>query len=309
MDGQELEEASSPSQADGVLSDTDDTQGDAASLSMANGSSLHHGSLKYNHHHNNSPLLRLPPELRNYIYELAVVPVNGVAGVYPWDRVRAARDRTAVQPPITQTCRKIRNEALPIFYDCSVLYLKPDYWVSPEMMKREMHHERYWEALNFMAGIGEKNRANLAHIVVEVNGVIYEPGEEYAVRVTRSILQEYIPQNKAVAISVLNRKNVKELPALAQDYFENMRRWYGVGDDEDSDLVEEDDQDLEEEDDRALWEEDDNDLWEEDDSNQGEEDDSEGEDDNSYGVSDEQSEHDHTYLVYVKLKCQIGCSV
>jgi hypothetical protein len=112
-----------------------------------------------------------------------------------------------------------------------------------------------------------------------------------------------------VAISVLNRKNVKELPALAQDYFENMRRWYGVGDDEDSDLVEEDDQDLEEEDDRALWEEDDNDLWEEDDSNQGEEDDSEGEDDNSYGVSDEQSEHDHTYLVYVKLKCQIGCSV
>lgn len=55
-------------------------------------------------------LLSLPPELRNRIYQLALVK-------YPHIEVVTFRYCTvARQPPLTRTCRQIRNESLLMFH-------------------------------------------------------------------------------------------------------------------------------------------------------------------------------------------------
>jgi hypothetical protein len=228
MDSQELEEAISHSLAGSVLSNGENTQADATCLSMATESSLKPSELP-NNQRKNSPLLRLPPELRNYIYELAVVPVHGVAKISTWCLEPIPQVRTAVQPPIPGTCRQIRNEALPIFYNCSVLYLEPDSFVTAG------HRDQYHQALHLMAEIGEKNRSNLAHIIVEVDTPICEEGKKFAVRVTRNIINKNFYPNSAPTISILDRKGVKSLPALAQGYFKNRMGFVFVDDDDDDD--------------------------------------------------------------------------
>ncbi|PPJ51509.1 hypothetical protein CBER1_07967 [Cercospora berteroae] len=67
----------------------------------------------------NSPLEKLPAELRNEIYRLAVSankPLNVCA--------RSPGYHKAVQPPITRVCRQIRGESLGIFYHCNDLVFK-----------------------------------------------------------------------------------------------------------------------------------------------------------------------------------------
>lgn len=54
--------------------------------------------------------LDLPPEIRNTIYELALRLENANNYDYEWYGVRPN------QPVLTQTCRQIRLEALPMFY-------------------------------------------------------------------------------------------------------------------------------------------------------------------------------------------------
>lgn len=54
-------------------------------------------------------LLSLPPELRNYIYDLSI-PSNKTFVVGPW------RPSTRqMQPPLTRCCKQIRSEVLPMF--------------------------------------------------------------------------------------------------------------------------------------------------------------------------------------------------
>ncbi|KAK5725041.1 hypothetical protein LTR17_013332 [Elasticomyces elasticus] len=63
------------------------------------------------------PFLRLPPELRNNIYELCIprgnARVPSPCHCHQWD--------PAVEPAITKVCREIRSESLPIFYDCNTI--------------------------------------------------------------------------------------------------------------------------------------------------------------------------------------------
>lgn len=55
-------------------------------------------------------LTRLPPELRNLIYEMVLLRSTPI-------RIRTwRRDFVGRQAPLLKTCRQIRNEALPIFY-------------------------------------------------------------------------------------------------------------------------------------------------------------------------------------------------
>ena len=57
-------------------------------------------------------LFKLPPELRNVIYELVVTRKGKMAIV----NQIISNIRSPVQPDLTRTCSKIRTEALPIFY-------------------------------------------------------------------------------------------------------------------------------------------------------------------------------------------------
>ena len=57
-----------------------------------------------------SRLLELPPELRNYVYELSVVSNTSIV-IEPGDKSTRAK-----QPPLILVNRQIRSEALLIFY-------------------------------------------------------------------------------------------------------------------------------------------------------------------------------------------------
>lgn len=73
-----------------------------------------------------SLLSKLPAELRIQIFELALTSPTayGVGDQRPINR-------QAVQPPLTRTCRQIRKEALPVFYECNTFnfYLNFEYGV------------------------------------------------------------------------------------------------------------------------------------------------------------------------------------
>ncbi|TKA75986.1 hypothetical protein B0A55_03254 [Friedmanniomyces simplex] len=56
--------------------------------------------------------LTLPPELRNHIYELALVDTNPIS--IPW--MYMLRSKEPSEPSLLRTCHRIRDEALPIFY-------------------------------------------------------------------------------------------------------------------------------------------------------------------------------------------------
>ena len=100
-----------------------------------------------------SPLLKLPPELRDRIYEFAVLSPHVVILTrwtvdVSWDMYGSAPiDRSLVaQPALTKTCRQIRAEALAVFYS-STTFLVLD------------HVARRTVAEAWLVAIGRENRA------------------------------------------------------------------------------------------------------------------------------------------------------
>ena len=72
----------------------------------------------------NSPLLALPAELRNQIYDLALIQAQPIRLSYN-DALRVGHNRQPAhaelatrmrQPPLTRACRQIRSEPLKTFY-------------------------------------------------------------------------------------------------------------------------------------------------------------------------------------------------
>lgn len=67
-----------------------------------------------------SPLLaRLPPELRNRIFELVLTREDSIvvpAGRSKWDPAAKEQTRKEMPPPITRACRLARSETLPMFF-------------------------------------------------------------------------------------------------------------------------------------------------------------------------------------------------
>ena len=60
--------------------------------------------------------LDLPAELRNRIYHLALTRPDTI-NVTSFDIAKPQFNSSATQPALTQICRQIRNEALPVFYN------------------------------------------------------------------------------------------------------------------------------------------------------------------------------------------------
>ncbi|KAK3724911.1 hypothetical protein LTR37_000959 [Vermiconidia calcicola] len=107
------------------------------------------------------PLLKLPPELRNRIYEFAV-PSPNVVNLEPWTFCWMPRgsgtppiDQTLVaQPALSKTCRQIRAEALTIFYT-STVFLMDDYLDNRAAIEP------------WLVAIGGENRARLRQVYIE----------------------------------------------------------------------------------------------------------------------------------------------
>lgn len=64
------------------------------------------------------PFLNLPPELRNYIYELVLLRPNSITVASSMDNEAAAQVtlKAVLQPALTRTCRQLRVDGLPVFY-------------------------------------------------------------------------------------------------------------------------------------------------------------------------------------------------
>lgn len=64
----------------------------------------------------NSPLMRLPPELRNRIYDLVVIESQPIT-----ISIRKRRFGTPMRPPaLLHNCRQLRAEASPVYYSSNI---------------------------------------------------------------------------------------------------------------------------------------------------------------------------------------------
>ena len=101
-----------------------------------------------------SPLLSLPAELRNRIYELAVVEPDliklmGFRGVGKFE-IRVA------QPALTRACRQLRRECLALFYEANIFLGECH---STCQAKATPEYIDQW-----VEAIGAENRNSLKHL-------------------------------------------------------------------------------------------------------------------------------------------------
>lgn len=89
----------------------EDTSGNAAS---EKGKHLSASAIISTPQDGHCPLLALPAELRNRIYEFAIVEST------PIDMVMRKRTGSDAQPGLTRTCRQIRQETLQMFFQDNV---------------------------------------------------------------------------------------------------------------------------------------------------------------------------------------------
>ena len=122
--------------------------------------------------------MRLPPELRNLVYEHALVKedVIDLSIIDATCRSNSLRDiphirnsrreiQTLVQqPPLTLVCVEIRRQALPIFYRCNMFLLDLEY----------AHSYQAMATIKWLTAIGSQNRRMLDHVYLFSDGIHLE---------------------------------------------------------------------------------------------------------------------------------------
>ncbi|KAL2358816.1 hypothetical protein BJ546DRAFT_27787 [Cryomyces antarcticus] len=123
------------------------------------------------------PFLKLPAELRNVIYNLALVECHTI--------VMLVRPMTK-QPALTRVCRQVRNECLPIYYG------KNHFRCDLSDVKRKQTDLYDWHSCPcpHLLAIGNDNCMMLRHLIVflrgptariiffieEINGLLHKNG-------------------------------------------------------------------------------------------------------------------------------------
>lgn len=80
-----------------------------------------------------SPLSILPPELRNRIYDLTLVENDNITtNVTP---MYDTPSRLWKPPPILQSCRQLRAEALPVYYGSNTFVVEQNSWLEPHILE------------------------------------------------------------------------------------------------------------------------------------------------------------------------------
>ena len=97
---------------------------------------------------NNTGFFRLPPDLRNQIYELAL-PVGA--------EIEPLKPSTTKIPPVLQTCYAIRWEALPMYFASNVYIL--------ELSHYKPRGDKY--ALSWMKSVDARGLASIRNVVIE----------------------------------------------------------------------------------------------------------------------------------------------
>jgi len=104
-------------------------------------------------------LFKLPAELRNVVYELAVARRRCIVWVHLYvvderGELALEHENNAIQPALTRTCSAIRTEALPIFYELNTFILN-------------LYDTNYAEsACQWLRVIGKTNRNRVKEVLV-----------------------------------------------------------------------------------------------------------------------------------------------
>lgn len=133
----------------------------------------------------NSPLEKLPAELRNKIYRL-VVSDNKPLTVC----ARSPGYHKAIQPPITRVCRQIRDESLTMFYHCNEFVFE----VTPAESWTETRWDiadRVWEIERWLHSTSENYRAAIRGLLIVCGSNCRAPDCESMWQVLAEMLESY----------------------------------------------------------------------------------------------------------------------
>lgn len=150
-----------------------------------------------------SPLLRLPPELRNWIYELVVVEKDAI-------RIENTSVR-ALPPGLTHTCRQLRVEASPIHYGQNIFVIHP--WMGFRMAylpgeEDTDFFQRFLKA--WLVSIGSDNRLLLHRVYLDDDFYELSEVDERITRCTAALRREGIAIDSAVIFVELFRNEEGE---------------------------------------------------------------------------------------------------
>ncbi|KAK4955079.1 hypothetical protein LTR10_007273 [Elasticomyces elasticus] len=122
-----------------------------------------------------SPLLALPSELRNRIWELCVIkPISQDADEPCRDHAIVAAGRrlsevqhAVQQPPLTRVCCQVRDETLPMYYSGNVFAwsrFDRSFGVDPYASRAVLN--RHCAVVHWAEAIGERNRGWLKDVLL-----------------------------------------------------------------------------------------------------------------------------------------------
>lgn len=110
-----------------------------------------------------SPLLKMPSEILNEICRLVVASPPRILIV-------RKRDTQSSQPPVTRTCRELRDIALPIFYGLNSFRLEIDvltpFQIIDDDFSRTVHNQAFG---SWLAGLSSKSTSMLRSIYINLN--------------------------------------------------------------------------------------------------------------------------------------------
>lgn len=101
-----------------------------------------------------SDFLRLPGELRNRIYDMALIADHQPITAEPWTLYDKSGHLNGLQPALARCCRSLRAEALPVFYSKNAFQLH----VWPAKGRAN--------ASRWLRAIGAPNRAHVGSVYI-----------------------------------------------------------------------------------------------------------------------------------------------
>ena len=137
-----------------------------------------------------SPLNKLPAELRNQIYELALFQSTGitvfVSGLRP-HLFKPTETKNILS--LTETCKKLRHESSPIFYQINKFILISKYLGERYSGDINTARNTQWERglCEWLRQLGDRNVNALSHVEIDIG---------------TSFLYNYVPSSESIWRSV-----------------------------------------------------------------------------------------------------------
>ncbi|KAK5740370.1 hypothetical protein LTR17_004633 [Elasticomyces elasticus] len=123
------------------------------------------------------PLMRLPPELRDSIYELAVVEKYTLTiSTISYD----CNHQESHQPALAKTCRQLRNEVLAVYFRSNNFAIRVAIYSDPYV--RELHDD-FRSVHAWLARMTAEHRRMLGKVII-CSGMV---GEEYHRRLFENV--------------------------------------------------------------------------------------------------------------------------